>query len=191
MIRVNVQPQMLRWARERAGYSIETLGPRFPKLVNWEAGELQPTLKQLDRFAKATHVPVGFLFLAKPPKERIPIPDFRSVPGARGASPSPNLLDTIYLCQQRQEWFRDFARATGEIPLAFVGSANVRDDVNGTASRMAEVLDFPVEVRRPGRFRTKPWSGGATRWPRNSWFPSARSTPNSDLTNPWRMRSSD
>ena len=148
MIRVNVQPQMLRWARERAGYSIETLGPRFPKLVNWEAGELRPTLKQLDRFAKATHVPVGFLFLAKPPKERIPIPDFRSVPGARGASPSPNLLDTIYLCQQRQEWFRDFARATGEIPLDFVGSANVRDDVKGTASRMAEVLDFPVEVRR-------------------------------------------
>lgn len=86
---------MLRWARERAGYSAASLTKRFPKLLAWEEGEVQPTLEQLERFAKATHVAVGFLFLPEPPEESIPIPDFRRVAGAEAASPGPNLLDTI------------------------------------------------------------------------------------------------
>jgi len=148
VIRVNVRPQMFRWARERAGYSATTLTGRFPKLTAWEAGELQPTLKQLQRFAKATHVPVGFLFLPDPPEERLPIPDFRTVAGARAGSPSPGLLDTIYLCQQRQEWFRNFARSVGEAPLDFVGSSTVTDDVEVTASRIGALLGFDFENRR-------------------------------------------
>ena len=36
---------------------------RFPKLVEWETGETQPTLKQLEAFAHAVHVPIGYLFL--------------------------------------------------------------------------------------------------------------------------------
>jgi Zn-dependent peptidase ImmA (M78 family)/transcriptional regulator with XRE-family HTH domain len=148
VIRVTVRPQMLRWARERAGYSAATLAGRFPKLAVWESGELQPTLKQLERFAKATHVPVGFLFLPDPPEERVPIPDFRTVAGARGSAPSPSLLDTIYLCQQRQEWFRDFARSMGESPLEFVSSSTVTDDVEVAASRIGTLLGFNVEARR-------------------------------------------
>jgi Zn-dependent peptidase ImmA (M78 family) len=148
MIRVNIQPQMLRWARERAGFSVDALGKRFPKLGAWEEGDLEPTLKQLERYAKATHVPVGFLFLPEPPEEPLPIPDLRTVASAKAGPPSPDLLDTIYLCQQRQDWFRDFARAVGESALDFVGSSTIRDSVVETASRMAEVLAFPVEARR-------------------------------------------
>lgn len=148
MIRVDVRPKMLRWARERAGHSTDALLGRFPKLVDWEEGKLQPTLKQLERFARSTHVPVGFFFLPEPPEESVPIPDFRRVAGAEGISPSPNLLDTIYLCQQRQEWFRDFARSTGESPLGFVGSAGVEDDVLEVAQRMRRALEFDMEERR-------------------------------------------
>jgi hypothetical protein len=63
----------------------------------------------------------------------VPIPDIRSVAGAADLSPSPDLRHTIYLCQQRQEWFRDFARSTGENPLGFVGSVEVGEDVVGGA----------------------------------------------------------
>ncbi|MDN5935875.1 MAG: hypothetical protein L0H75_06800 [Nitrosospira sp.] len=35
---------------------------RFPKLLDWESGKLQPTLRQLERFARAVHVPIGYLF---------------------------------------------------------------------------------------------------------------------------------
>ncbi len=148
MIRVDVQPRMLRWARERAGYSESSLAKRFPKLEAWETGVLQPTLKQLERFAKATHVPVGFLFLSGPPEERIPIPDFRRAAGVEAVPPSPNLLDTIYLCQQRQEWFRDFARSAGESALDLVGSARINENIEEAALRIRESLGFDIEARR-------------------------------------------
>ncbi len=33
MIRVDVKPRLLRWARERVGYTPEMLAERFPKLA--------------------------------------------------------------------------------------------------------------------------------------------------------------
>jgi Zn-dependent peptidase ImmA (M78 family)/transcriptional regulator with XRE-family HTH domain len=148
MTRVEVSPKLLRWARERAGRDLESLSGRFGKLPLWESGEEQPTLKQLESFAKAVHVPVGFLFLEEPPVEKLPVPDFRTMRSRQIARPSPDLLETIYQCQQRQDWYREFARTAGEAPLDFVGSASVKDDVTATAARMRETLGFNLDQRR-------------------------------------------
>lgn len=148
MNRVVIQPKLLRWACERAGFELADLEPKFPHLAAWEAGTALPTLKQVEAFAKATHTPVGYLFLSEPPVEKIPIPDFRAPGNERIGHPSPDLLDTIYVCQQRQEWFRNYARSMGEAPLAFVGSARVGDDVVSTAARIRRELGFDLDVRR-------------------------------------------
>ena len=66
---VPVKPGMLRWARERSGADIAVFDKRFPQLGEWERGAAQLTLKELEGFAKATHTPVGYLFLAQPPEE--------------------------------------------------------------------------------------------------------------------------
>ena len=146
-MRVDVRPKLLRWARERAELDIDTLISRFPKLQAWESGEVRPTLRQLEGFAAATHTPIGYLFLPTPPTERIPIPDFRTAAHRRRGRPSPDLLDTIYLCQQRQDWYRDFARTTGEPSLTFVGSARPSDGIVETAARIRQALGFDVEER--------------------------------------------
>ena len=125
MFRVEVKPKLLRWARERAGFDIEVLAARFPQLEAWERGEILPTLKQIERFAKATYAPVGYMFLQEPPTERVPIPDFRTMGGSHIERPSPDLLDTLYICQQRQEWYREFTRSTGEESRSFVGSTKM------------------------------------------------------------------
>ncbi|MGI8423963.1 MAG: helix-turn-helix domain-containing protein [Chloroflexota bacterium] len=151
---------MLRWACERAGFDIEALSDRIPQLSAWERGESQPTLKQLESFAKATHTPIGYLFLPVPPVERVPIPDFRTVAGRRAERPSPDLLDTLYLCQQRQDWYRNFARSTGEAPPKFVGSVRVSDDVVQTAALIRNALGFDLEERR----RTPTWTDALRRF---------------------------
>ena len=148
MIRVDVRPHILRWARERSGQSLDALERRFPKLDAWERGVAQPTLKQLEFFAKATYTPIGYFFLSDPPVEQVPIPDFRTVGNVHIGHPSPDLLDTLYICQQRQEWYRDFARSIGEEPLAFVRSARSTTDVIETAASIRRALRFDVEARR-------------------------------------------
>lgn len=59
MTRVTVRPELLRWAKERSGVSETALKRRFPKFDEWERGASQPTLKQLEGYAKATHTPFG------------------------------------------------------------------------------------------------------------------------------------
>ncbi len=148
MNRVAVKPELLRWACERAGRSTESLAGQFPKLRAWESDEARPTLKQVEAFAKAVYVPVGYLFLREPPEEPVPIPDFRTVADEGLRRPTPDLLDTIYLCQQRQDWYNDFARTVGEEPLPFVGTAHLGDDVVSVAAAIREALGFDLESRR-------------------------------------------
>ena len=121
---------------------------RFPKLEAWEDGDAQPTLRQLEDFAHATHVPIGYLFLQEPPVETVPIPDFRTKAGTHVRRPSPDLLETIYLCQQRQEWYRDFARGSGEEGLAYVGSLKAESDIVTAAASIRDTLGFDLERRR-------------------------------------------
>ncbi len=148
MTRVKIKPEMLRWARDRSRVDELVLAARFPQLDAWTRGEKDPTFKQLESFAKATHTPIGFLFLPAPPVERVPIPDLRTVKNKSIAAPSPDLLETIYQCQQRQEWYRDYARWMGDAPLDFVGSVSLGDDVGEVAARMRKVLRLDIEERR-------------------------------------------
>ncbi len=148
MIRVPVNPGLLRWARARSGIAHEDLAARFKKLPEWEDGETQPTLKQVEAFARAVHLPVGYLFLTEPPEEAVPIPDFRTFAAHEVTRPSPNLLDTIYTCQERQSWYRDFVRVTRQPELDFVGSATVEASPESVAAEMRETLGFDLAARR-------------------------------------------
>ena len=87
--RVKVEPDLLRWALGRSGRSDEVLQKRVPKLDACEDGEVLPTLKQLEAFAKATYTPIGYLFLQEPPVEELPVNDFRTMGDAHINRPSP------------------------------------------------------------------------------------------------------
>lgn len=146
-VRVPVAPELLVWACERSGHDVDAFVGRFPKLPDWLRGEASPTLTQLEGLARATATPVGYFFLPAPPTEKIPLPDFRTRK-AELRRPSPNLLETIYICQQRQEWYREFAQANREAPLPFVGSARTSDDIVLVAKTIRERLGFSLEERR-------------------------------------------
>jgi len=90
---------------------------------------------------------VGFLFLEEPPDEQVPIPDFRTMGDVAISRPSPDLLDTIFQCQQRQEWYRTFAQVTREDPVDAIGSLTTAMPVVDAAAAMREALGFAVDER--------------------------------------------
>lgn len=150
-IRVEVEPALLRWARERARIPASKLAKAFPDLAAWEAGDGRPTLKQLEGYAKRTHAPIGFFFLPEPPDEPLPIPDFRTNRSERVERPSADLLDTIYLCQQRQSWYREYAETNAADPLRFVGSIVPESDVVAAAATIRASMELDIEARRTVR----------------------------------------
>jgi Zn-dependent peptidase ImmA (M78 family) len=142
MTRVAVRPELLRWACERAGYDPLVLASRFSGLPKWLEGEVRPTFRQLEDFARATYTPFGYFFLPEPPEERLPIPDLRTL-GRRPRHPSADLLDTIHAMQRRSRWLSDDRRETGEQPHDFFGAARMDDDpiAIGQEMRRAVGLD--------------------------------------------------
>lgn len=148
MTSVPASVPVLRWAARRARLDDEDLAVRFRKWPLWLSGEAQPTLKQLEDFAKLTHTAIGYFFLPEPPTLALPVPDFRTLRDEALAEPSSALLDTLYLCQQRQDWYRDYARLHGLSTLAFVGSARIQDAPDAIARRMRETLGLSAEERR-------------------------------------------
>ncbi len=146
-VRVKVKSELLRWARERARLSMAELESRFPRLDDWESGAVEPTLKQLEAYAKATRAPIGYLFLEEPPHEQLPIPDFRTVGGTEVSRPSPDLLETIYNCQERQDWYREYVRETGGERCEYVSSATLESPVVETAASIRSTLGIDLEQR--------------------------------------------
>lgn len=139
-------PQILKWARIRAGLTESQLakkvaGPKASSGVvkEWEASG-QLSYSHATKLANATHTPFGYLFLEAPPIEKAPIKDFRVKAGASSGSVSLDLLQTIYSCQIKQAWYRDFLIDNGIPKRGFVGRFNISDDIAFVAQNIRKTL---------------------------------------------------
>ena len=127
-----INPAMLRWARERAGYSVEEVASRRKvppdRVREWEAGEVFPTWRQLERLAyKDYHRATTFFFLDNPPEEHTIAAEFRRLP-----SPMLDdlLPDTLYAVRQARARQIDLAELIG--PQG-VSEKSILRDLHGNA----------------------------------------------------------
>lgn len=153
-LQITLQPDVLKWARERAGIDAEQLADKMQvkpeRVLDWERdGKI--SIAQADRLAQRTHTALGLLYLTEPPKDLLPISDFR----ARGndLQPSVNLLDTIYLMQRRQAWMREELIGEGARPLNFIESYETDGDPLQVARAMRDALQL-----------TDDWAASISTW---------------------------
>ncbi len=136
---VIINTDILIWAISRAGYELHEFTEKVPKVNDWIEGKKKPTVKQLESFSKKVYLPFGYLFLPEPPKEKLPIPFFRSTPN-KSKKVSINVYDTILLLQQRQDWLKDYLTENGFEKLPFVGQYQNNQDVQTIVSDIRNVL---------------------------------------------------
>lgn len=133
MTTANINTTMLTWARERSGTAVSEFarkcGVSLDKLSEWESGHCPLTFKQAMTYAEKAHIPFGYLFLAQPPIDELPIPDLRTIEGQINRRLSAELLDLIKLMQQRQEWYKDYLQQHLVGPNPIVGRFAVKDGV--------------------------------------------------------------
>ena len=142
MSTVAINRDVLSWALDRAKPTMTKLQRKFPNISKWLSGESQPTMRQLESLARSTTTPLGFFFLEKPPQDRLPIQNFRTIRDETPSRPSPDLLETVHLMQQRQIWMREFLIEQGQEKLPFVSSARVDEPSTSIAHRLHQILGF-------------------------------------------------
>ena len=142
-LQITLQPDVLRWARERAGIDPPELARKLnvsaERVVEWER-DGRISVAQADRLAQRTHTALGFLYLTEPPRDRLPIPDFRTRDHL--PPPSSDLLDTVYHMQRRQAWMRDELIEAGVEPLNFIGAYSTGADPRTVGLAMRDVLNL-------------------------------------------------
>ena len=85
---IPVNPDMLRWARETAGLSVDDVVRRLKRkrvtaetVLSWEKGEGSPSYPQLERIAYEIYKrPLALFFFPEPPQEETPKQSFRTLP---------------------------------------------------------------------------------------------------------------
>ena len=117
---VDIKPEMLVWAYERAGYNRQEAVRLYPQLDLWLDGKSQPTARQAEKYASKFYVPFGFLMMSIPPVEKPIIPMFRKV--KRNSPGSINVSDTINQIAMRQAWMSEYLQEIGQNPLPFVSA---------------------------------------------------------------------
>jgi Zn-dependent peptidase ImmA (M78 family) len=140
-----LKPDVLRWARSKAGLSEETLaekiGVQLGLVKEWETtGSIPLTL--VEKLAEITRTAFGFLFLERPPHPALPIADFRRINDAHPATPSDDLLDVIYSAQLKQSWYREYMISNGAKPFPFVGKSSIKTPTKEIAADIRETLNI-------------------------------------------------
>jgi Zn-dependent peptidase ImmA (M78 family) len=135
----NINVNILTWAVARAGYDLHEFTGKVPHILDWIKGDKKPTVKQLEDFSRKVYLPFGYLFLAEPPKEKLPIPFFRTN-NTQATQVSINIYDSILFMQLRQEWLREYLKNSEFEKLSFVGKYRNSNDIQEVVSDIRRTL---------------------------------------------------
>jgi Zn-dependent peptidase ImmA (M78 family)/transcriptional regulator with XRE-family HTH domain len=157
-----INPEILCWARETAGLSLEEAaallhvgGRRLPgpeALQQYEEGVTEPTRPLLLRMAKLYRRPLLTFYLEHPPKVAERGEDFRTLPADRkteSAAPLDALVRDIHVRQRLVRATLEDADEAKE--LSFVGSISLQDGIDKIVGILLNQLEFDLSTFRRKR----------------------------------------
>lgn len=131
--RVAVSPDVLRWARQTIGVSLEEAAKRIQQppgvLMAWESspGSEGPTLGALTTLASLYDRPLSVFLLDKPPAEPAPPPDLRAAPDRESDSLARRSVVAVRTGRRVQALVRDLRGVSDWRPPRGVEGKSIRE----------------------------------------------------------------
>ncbi len=160
MQKVEVNPQVLSWARETAGLTQEEASKKLgfkdakkrtavERLVAYETGQDFPSRSVLVKMAKHYHRSLLTFYLDTPPLKGDRGADFRTLSDAPSAIDAANLDVLIRGVQARQSMVRAVLEDEDEAtPLPFVNSRRIKDGKSTLLQEIQSLLDVTLRDYR-------------------------------------------
>lgn len=165
-IHVPINPELLTWARQSAGYDTESAASRIgvsqEKLDGIEAGEVQITYVQLRKAAEVYKRSLAAFFMAAPPAKKEPPRDFRMQPDIASRPLSPVLNFELRKAWQHREDAIELVEQMGSSIPAFEPTATMEQAPEAVAEKIRELLNITVTDQlawRDSRIALNAWKG--------------------------------
>lgn len=133
-----INQEILAWAIDRAGITLETIAKKAAvkteRLESWLHGDEKPTFRQAQTLSSILHIPFGYFFLKEPPEEALSIPDLRTINGDPALRLDTNfraLLSDVFF---KHAWYRDLMIQHGVSEQKYVGKFTLADSSELIAS---------------------------------------------------------
>lgn len=139
-----INPEILVWARETVGFSIEDLAEKLKVDTNtvyaWENGSERPSIAKLKDIAIKLKRPLAVFYLPNRPSDMRPPKDFRGLITGHAGSFSPRLNVELRLAEVRREDALMLLAEIEEEPVNFSFTASVQEDPERVAERLTQFL---------------------------------------------------
>ncbi len=158
-----LNPEVLRWARETAGLTLEEAASRLSigpargvepaeRLRDLEEGKTAPSRPLVARMAKRYRRPLVVFYLPAPPPSADRGTDFRTLPEVVSDSDEAVLDALMRSVVARQALVRAVLEAEDEADvLPLVGSATLDNGIDGLVRSLRDVLDVDLAAFRARR----------------------------------------
>ncbi|MDR2854593.1 MAG: ImmA/IrrE family metallo-endopeptidase [Methanomicrobiales archaeon] len=143
-VRVHIEPTVINWVIGAIAHD-KVPSDVVATLEKWREGTVQPTFSQVEDLSNRIHIPFGYFFLNSPPKEELPILEYRTVDSSKAEIPSRELVDTIHYAENIQHWMRNHVISSGMPKLHFVGTGKNIHSTIEFADRFRKDIDLKTD----------------------------------------------
>jgi Zn-dependent peptidase ImmA (M78 family)/DNA-binding XRE family transcriptional regulator len=146
---IAVNKLLLAWAREESGYELDQVARRLhvkeEKVVAWETGERQPTLRQVEALAKYFHRPLSTFFLPRPPQLPPLAAEYRRLPDVEPGHESPELRLALRQMLTRRENGLNLMGELGQPIPEMSLRANLKESPAKVGARIRQATGISLE----------------------------------------------
>lgn len=110
--KIKIKKEIYHWAIKQSQKNFEEIENKFTNIQDWILQDSDPTFRQIQELANFLKVPLGYMFLDKPPQTSVIESEFRTIDN-KIPNISKNLQDTIFNMSRKQAWISEHRRDKG------------------------------------------------------------------------------